>query len=183
MISWPRTEGVVAFAVTGCLGVLLASGVSGGSDTAGPRATLPDPPSSDFSLIGTAEIPDPTDLWLHGDVVYVGSRTGASPSPVQVFDISDPETPRLTATIELDAEKTNDVKISEDGSLAVVTHEGSSDGLNGITLLDPNDPRHPTTIGRVTDALSYGVQVHEGLVYVTAGRGGSGQLQIYEPLF
>lgn len=34
-----------------------------------------------------------------------------------------------------------------------------------------------------TLVFSFGVQCDEGLVHVTAGRGGSGQLQIYEPLF
>jgi hypothetical protein len=51
----------------------------------------------------------------------------------------------------------NDVKLRADGTLAVITHEGSSDGLNGITLLDLVDPAHPTEITRFTSGLESGV--------------------------
>jgi len=114
------------------------------------------PPPSDFSLIGRAQISDPTDLWLHGDVAYVGGNTGLSPSPVQIFDISDPSAPQLTSTIEVDATQVRDVKISADGSLAVIGHGGEDAGLHGITLLDLADPARPTVITRFTEDLSVG---------------------------
>ncbi len=152
---------LVAWAV-----LMAACGGGGGGtspvSTSPPPPPPPPPPPSDFSLIGQVEVPDPTDLWLHGDVVYVGSNLGVSPSPVQVFDISDPSAPQLTSTIEVDARKTN-VKISADGSLAVIGHGGddqSNDGLYEITLLDLADPAQPTVITRFTGELSFvsGVQ-------------------------
>lgn len=162
--SASKPRAVSLFTVTGCLSVLLACGGGGGSSAAGPQAPPPPPapPPGDFSLIGTAEVADPTDLWLHGEVAYVGSRTGssrrpASRSPVQAFDVRDPAAPRITANIEVDAAKTNDVKVSKDGGLLVVTHEGSSDGRNGITLFELTDPRRPSAITRFTDGLSFGV--------------------------
>jgi hypothetical protein len=40
------------------------------------------------------------------------------------------------------------VKVREDGTLAIITHEGSNDGQNGVTLLDLADPLHPAIITR-----------------------------------
>ena len=136
-----------------------ACGGGGGGAASSPPPPPAPPPPSNFSLIGQATIGNPTDLWLHGDVVYVGSNRGVSPSPVRVFDISDPSVPQLTSIIEVDARKTNDVIISEDGSFAVIAHGGdmpSDDGLYGITLLDLADPAQPTVITRFTEELSVG---------------------------
>jgi hypothetical protein len=51
----------------------------------------------------------------------------------------------------------NDVKIRDDGRIAVMTHEISNDGLNGVTLLDMSDPFRPTAITRFTQGLESGI--------------------------
>ncbi len=146
-----------------CLLVACGGGGGGGSPAPAAAPTPPPPsapPSSDFSLIGQVGTLGTADLWLHGDVVYTGSRSGINPSTVQVFDTSDPSALRLTSAIQVNAADTNDVKISEDGSLAVITHGQSNDGLHGITLLDLADPAQPTVITRYTEELSLGFGVH-----------------------
>jgi len=65
-----------------------------------------------------------------------------------VWDITVRNAPVLIDSIKVDARVVNDVKVRADGTLAIITHEASNDGLNGITLLDLADPLHPTVITR-----------------------------------
>lgn len=99
-----------------------------------------------------------SDLWLHGDHAYLGTHTGgAGGNTLFVWDVSSPEAPVLSDSVRVDARVVNDVKVRADGRLAVITHEGSNDGANGITLLDLDDPAHPRVIGRTTAGLETGV--------------------------
>ena len=101
-----------------------------------------------------------SDLWVHGTVAYQGtwsSRNGNQGNTLYVWDVSDPTTPLLADSVTIDASTVNDVKVRVDGALAVVTHEGSSDGLNGVTLLDLADPLHPSVITRFIQSLESGV--------------------------
>ncbi len=95
-----------------------------------------------------------SDLWVNGNVLYTGSflHNGAA----HFWSIANPTNPVLTDSIFIDA-VWSEVKIRDDGTLAVITHEGSSDGLNGVTLLDMTDPNHPTVITRYTPGLLGGV--------------------------
>ncbi len=120
----------------------------------------------DFTEVGAGRWTEQytSDLWLHGDVAYTGSW-GARASPVgtrfgnalHAWDISDPTAPRRTHTVEVDARTVNDVKIRDDGTLAVMTHENSNDGLNGVTILDLSDPFEPTPITRFKEGLEAGI--------------------------
>ncbi len=63
----------------------------------------------------------------------------------------------------------NDVKVRADGVLAVLSHEGSADRQNGVTLLDLSDPLHPAPIARFTASLERGVHnvwIDGDVVYV-----------------
>lgn len=123
-------------------------------------------PVGTFRVVGRGEVTTrfTSDLWIHGDVAYTGTRgsrtTGGGArfgDRLYAWDVSDPAAPLLTDSVAVDAETVNDVKIRVDGTLAALTHEGSADGLNGITLLDLSDPRHPTPITRHTAGLELGV--------------------------
>ena len=100
-----------------------------------------------------------SDLWVHGTAAYTGtwSTRTAPGNTVYVWRIDDPTRPALTDSLRLDASTVNDIKVRSDGTVGVATHEGSSDGLNGITLLDLADPLHPAVIGRYTSGLGSGV--------------------------
>lgn len=104
-----------------------------------------------------------SDLWVRGDHAWTGSwgiRTrGGEPTPgnrLLAWRLGAGD-PVVTDSLILDARTTNDVKISVDGTLGVVTHEGSDDGRNGLTLFDLADPASPRTITRITEGLESGV--------------------------
>ena len=122
--------------------------------------------SGSFTIVGRAQETEryTSDLWLHGTAAYSGtwrSRTVGTASntgnTLNVWDIADPSSPQKVFSLEIDARTVNDVKVRADGTLAIITHEGSSDGLNGITILDLADPLAPTVIGRFTSELETGV--------------------------
>jgi hypothetical protein len=75
----------------------------------------------------------------------------------KVFDITDPSTPVLTDSVQLDARRINDVKIHPNNRLAVLTREGASTRRNGIVLLDLTIPAHPTILSEYTESLTGGV--------------------------
>ncbi len=100
-----------------------------------------------------------SDLWLSGNYVYTGSIRSADGPGGMLFtwDVSNPAQPRLTATLQIDAATLNDVKVHPSGRWAVVTHEGSSDGQNGFSLLDLANPATPVVAARHTFGLQAGV--------------------------
>jgi hypothetical protein len=141
---------MLAFAVGACIG-----------DDNGGIGPGPMGPDSAFSIVGQGRIIDrfTSDLWVHGDVAYTGTW-GIRNEPgnmLYVWDVIVPQQPVLVDSVTVDAGTVNDVKIRADGVIGVITHENSSDGLNGITLLDLSDPLSPTVITRFTTSLEPGV--------------------------
>lgn len=145
----------VAYA-TGDTRVIAGSGNA--ADTAIVRVMGRDAPSGAFAIEWSERIVDryTSDHWEHGDVAFTGTwgcrgaPGGQCGNALFVWDISTRNSPVLTDSVIVDARVVNDVKVSADGSLAIITHEGSADGLNGITLLDLGVPHHPTVITRFT---------------------------------
>ncbi len=122
--------------------------------------------SGTFSIVGQGEVLDriTSDLWVHGTAAYTGTwgqrSTGAGTlvgNTLNTWDISVPSAPALVNSMMVDAGTINDVKVSEDGTLGVITHEGSASGGNGITLLDLTDPLAPAPIVHFTTTLENGV--------------------------
>ncbi len=148
----------VGYAPGSAMIVASANGVSDALQvTIGARALV-----GGFSLVGRGVEVDrfTSDLWVHGNYAYTGTwgiRGLALGNALFVWDISTPAAPVLTDSVKIDAITVNDVKVSADGAIAVITHENSGDLLNGITLLDLADPAHPTVITRYTDGLEAGV--------------------------
>lgn len=136
--------------------------------------------SAQLSLVGQGTVTDriSSDLWLHGDFAYTGTHVGgAGGNTLYVWDISNPQVPVLSDSVRIDARVVNDVKVRADGSLAVITHEGSNDGLNGVTLLDLSDPGHPRPIGRYTDRLETGIHnawLEGDILYLVTDGAGQG---------
>jgi hypothetical protein len=143
-------------------------------------------PVGEFEVVGRGWVDDrfTSDLWVWGDVAYTGTwgtrTTDAGSLPgntLHVWDISDPTDPARVHSLQVDAGRVNDVKMREDGTLAALTHEASSDGANGITLLDLSDPFHPEPIVRFTDQMSPGVHnvwLEGDHVYVVVNGQGNG---------
>ena len=142
--------------------------------------------SGSFNIVGRAEESEhyTSDLWLHGTVAYTGtwgSRPVGTSSNVgntlNVWDIADPSSVQKVFSLEIDAQTVNDVKIRADGTLVIITHEGSSDGLNGITILDLANPLAPTVLGRFTSELESGVHnvwIDGDYAYVAVDESGNG---------
>jgi hypothetical protein len=122
-------------------------------------------PSGVFSVVGRGLQVEryTSDLWVANSFGYTGTWLGrdladrAAGDRLLAWDLADPAAPRRTAEVIVDARTLNDVKIRADGALAVLTHEDSGDGLNGVTLLDLADPLVPTVITRFTEELEPGV--------------------------
>jgi hypothetical protein len=102
-----------------------------------------------------------SDLWVSGDYAYTGTwgclEGGACGNRLNVWNVREPSRPLLTDSVIVDARTVNDVKVSADGRLAVITQEGALAGGNGITLLSLADPAHPRVITRYTQRLENGV--------------------------
>jgi len=149
--------------------VRLIAGVPGLADSAVVMVTARGIPSGGFSDAGAGSVSErfSSDHWEHGNAAYTGTwgcRTYDPAKPPEcgntlyVWDITAPSSPVLVDSVRIDARVVNDVKVRADGTLAIITHENSNDGLNGITLLDLADPMHPVTITRFTSPeLSSGV--------------------------
>jgi hypothetical protein len=139
-----------------------------------------------FEIVGRARESDryTADLWLHGTVAYAGTWGGRSVggsinlgNTFNVWDIADPSSVRKASSLRIDARTVNDTKVRADGTLAVITHEGSDDGLNGITILDLSNPLKPTSMGRFTTELESGVHnvwVEGNYAYLVVDGGGNG---------
>jgi hypothetical protein len=131
-----------------------------------------------FTTLGHGAVSErfTSDLWVRGGVAYTGTwgvrtvnGTTRQGNTLYTWDVTDPGNPLRVGSVGVDARVVNDVKISADGRLGVITHEGSGDGRNGITLLDLADPLHPTVITRFTSELQTGVHnawLQDGYVYL-----------------
>jgi len=100
-----------------------------------------------------------TDLWVHGRYACAGScsRGASRGNGLVIWDVATPDSPVKLPSFIVDAAVTNDVKVRPDGRVAVLTHEGSTDGRNGVTLIDVQDPAAPQLLRRFMDGLAPGV--------------------------
>ncbi|NIM50180.1 MAG: hypothetical protein GTN62_07555 [Gemmatimonadales bacterium] len=171
----------VGYAPGNALVIARAGGAADTLDiTVAPRGL-----SGGFAVVGRGSIGArfTSDLWVHGSVAYTGSWSmrAAPGNALYVWDVSDPTQPALVDSVVVDATTVNDVKIRSDGAMAVLTHEGSRDSGNGITLLDLQDPLHPAVITRFTSGLEPGVHnvwVEGDYVYAAVDGGGNGLLVV-----
>ena len=110
------------------------------------------------------------DMWAFEgvdgrDYVYIGTFMH---DWMKVFDVTRPEVPVLTDSLQVDARRINDVKIHRNNRLAVITREGASNRRNGIVLLDLSTPAHPKVLSEYTETVTGGVHnvwIEDDLVY------------------
>jgi hypothetical protein len=117
------------------------------------------------------------EVWPFGDVVYVSTIS----TRVYVFDITDPAAPKLTDSLVVDARVINDVSLTADGKLGVLTREGASSRRNGLVFFDATDLRHPKIISEFTETVTGGV--HSAFIwkrYVFATDDATGSLRIID---
>jgi uncharacterized protein YjdB len=127
-----------------------------------------------LDLIGRIKLKDmqAAEQWLFGNHIYISTIW----DQVQVYDVSDPKNPKLTDTIKVDARVINDISVTADGKIGVLTREGASSRKNGIVFLDTSDPAHPKIISEFTETVTGGVHsayIDKHYVYLTDDATGS----------
>ncbi len=129
---------------------------------------LPRHVAEEVQLIGHAPVRNvsTSDLWVWEGVDgrdYAITGTHSGHGSTYWWDVTDPASPVLTDSLIVDARTTNDVKVSEDGELCVISREGASNRRNGIVIVDCTDPRNIEIISTYDDELTGGV--HNLFIY------------------
>lgn len=128
-------------------------------------------PVKDFQAAGQPVI-QTAEEWIFGNYAYLSTIS----DKLLVYDISDPAHPRLTDTLKVDARLINDVSVTPDGKIGVITREGASSRKNGIVFLDTSDPAHPKVVSEYTTTVTGGVHsafINGHYVYLTDDATGS----------
>ena len=114
-----------------------------------------------------------SDLWVweaQDGRDYAITGTWNAGGWAYTWDVSDPANLFKVDSVQVDARTVNDVKVSEDGRIAVISREGASNRRNGLVILDVTDPRDIEIIGTFDDGLTGGVHnifIYQNHVYAT----------------
>ena len=109
------------------------------------------------------------DLWVwagvdkHEGKDFAVTGTWGSNGESYFWDVTDPSKMTIIDTITVDARTVNDVKISEDGRVGVITREGASNRKNGFVVLDVTDPYNVKITAEFNDDMTGGV--HNAFIY------------------
>ena len=73
------------------------------------------------------------------------------------WDVTDPSNITKIDSIKVNARIVNDVKVSKDSKICVITKEGASNRKNGFVVLDISNPSDVKILSEYTDGLTGGV--------------------------
>jgi hypothetical protein len=110
--------------------------------------------------------------WIWGHYAYLSAIS----DKLYVYDIADPAHPQTADPLKVDARLINDVSVTADGKIGVITREGASSRKNGIVFLDTSDPMHPKVLSEYTATVTGGVHsayINTHYVYLTDDATGS----------
>ncbi|HEX6324398.1 MAG TPA: Ig-like domain-containing protein [Vicinamibacterales bacterium] len=161
-------------------GIYTVVATSGAHTAARTFAVVPRDVAMQVEVVGHGAVRDrhTSDLWIwegpDGKDYAITGTWGAS-GHAFFWDVTDPAKPEKIGEVQVDARTVNDVKISEDGKVAVISREGASNRRNGFVVIDISNPRQGLPIlSRYDDELTGGVHnvfVHKQHVYaVNNGR-------------
>ncbi len=118
-----------------------------------------------------------SDLWVWEGVDgkdYAVTGTWGADGTAYFWDVTDPAGILLIDSVKVDARTVNDVKVSEDGRVAVISREGASNRKNGLVIIDVSNPRDAKVISEFSENLTGGVHnvfIYKNHVYaLSAGR-------------
>ncbi len=94
---------------------------------------------------------------------YAVTGTWGADGTAYFWDVTNPSDLLLIDSVKVDARTVNDVKVSEDGKLCIISREGASNRKNGIVIIDVSNPRSPEIISTYTENLTGGV--HNLFIY------------------
>ncbi len=112
-----------------------------------------------------------SDLWVWEGVDgkdYAVTGTWGSDGKAYFWEVTDPANIILIDSVQVDARTVNDVKVSEDGKVCVISREGASNRKNGIVIIDVTNPRDVSILSTYTENLTGGVHnvfIDKGYVY------------------
>jgi hypothetical protein len=118
---------------------------------------------------GTVSNVNTSDLWVwpgigkHTGKDFAVTGTHSANGEAYFWDVTEPENMYIIDTITVDARTVNDVKVSENGKVAVITREGASNRKNGFVILDVSDPFNVSIITEYNDDMTGGV--HNVFIY------------------
>ena len=154
-------------------GLYLVSASSGPARAERTIRVVPRDVGMAIEFVGHAPVRDraSSDLWIWEGPDgrdYAALGTWNADGHALFFDVTDPANMQRISEVQLDARTVNDVKVSADGKIAVITREGASNRRNGFVIVDVSDPRNPEILSRFDDELTGGVHnvfFHEGHIY------------------
>jgi len=126
-----------------------------------------------IELTGRGEVHDKhtSDLWVWEGVDgrdYAVTGTWGADGEAYFWDVTDPANIVPIDTIKVDARTVNDVKVSEDGRICVISREGASNRKNGIIIIDVTNPKESYVVSEFSEGLTGGVHnvfIYENHVY------------------
>ena len=130
-------------------------------------------------FVGHGEVLDvhTSDFWVWEGADkrdYAVTGTWGANGEAYFWDVTNPAKMERIAAITVDARTVNDVKVSEDGRLCVISREGASNRRNGMVLIDVSDPHNPEIVSTFDENLTGGVHnlfIHGDHVFaLSAGR-------------
>ena len=144
---------------------------SGGYSAQKSIKVVPRDVKKEVELVGYGLVPDvyTSDLWIwpgigkHEGKDFAITGTWGADGNAYFWDVTDPENMTTIDTVNVDARTVNDVKISEDGTVGVITREGASNRKNGFVILDVSDPYNVEILSTFNDDMTGGV--HNTFVY------------------
>jgi len=135
--------------------------------------------SRKIDLIGQGSVNNKhtSDLWIWEGVDgkdYAVTGTWGADGTAYFWDVTDPASISLVDSIQVDARTVNDVKVSEDGRVCILSREGASNRKNGLVIIDVSNPRDVSVISEFSKNLTGGVHnvfIYKKHVYaLSAGR-------------
>ena len=152
-------------------GMYTVSASAGGYSAQKTIKVVPRDVGKKIKLVGHGLISNvlTSDLWIwpgigkHEGKDFAVTGTWGSNGEAYFWDVTDPANMKIIDTVTVDARTVNDVKISEDGRVGVMTREGASDRKNGFVILDVSDPYNVTISAAYNDDMTGGV--HNAFIY------------------
>jgi len=163
-------------------GIYTVTAFSGGYSDQKTVRVVPRDIKQNVKLVGHGLISDVLtgDLWVwagvgkHEGKDFAVTGTWGSNGEAYFWDVTNPDSMLIIDTVTVDARTVNDVKISEDGLVGVITREGASNRKNGFVILDVSDPYNVEILSTFNDDMTGGVHntfIYENHVYaVNNGR-------------
>ena len=117
----------------------------------------------EVEVVGRGAVRDrrTADLWIWEGTDgrdYAMHGTWSADGHAYIWDVTDPTNPTKIREIQVDARTVNDIKVSEDGDVAVISREGASNRRNGLVILGVGNPREGVPVlSEFSDQLTGGV--------------------------